>query len=69
MYQSVLMRPRDLDEDIYDMTNPRGKKYDKEFHKKLLDNHKTVKKFIESDIWKEFKEIYNKKYPKLNAKD
>lgn len=62
MYQSVLHKPRDLDEDIYDLTDPKSKKYDKDFHKKIKEEYKTVAKFIESDIWKEFSEIYHKKY-------
>jgi hypothetical protein len=62
MYQSVLRRPRNLDEDIYDLTDPRSKRYDKVFHKKLLTNHKTVEMFLKSDLWNEFTLKYHEKY-------
>lgn len=65
MYQSVLHKPRNLDEDIYDLTNPKNEKtYDKAFHKKIKDEYKTVDKFLSSDIWSQFKSAYHEKYSK-----
>lgn len=64
MYQSVLKRPRDLDEDIYDLTDTKSKKYDKVFHNKIKEDYKTVKKFLASDTWREYTKIYHEKYSK-----
>ena len=62
MYQSVLVKPRDLDEDIYDLTEEKSDKYDHKFYVEIISKYKTVREFLRSETWQKFKERYHEKY-------
>lgn len=60
--RSVLDRPRDLEEDIYDMTDAEHSHFNKDFYKYIIENYQGVYYFIQSDLWKRYVLYYRNKY-------